>query len=222
MTAALNAHSMIGQFNALRRQIKHMDLLSLKHGDYVYLMHTDRMALHTELMNSRSVQDMYKTVDEQIVQVLFRDFKGMTTENMDLATSQLSQSLQKLSEIRYGFDRTNILIDEIRNLPGFNDEKLNTILNGVANNFGFHGELEDLLSNPTLLKKQLETTLRTRAGDSKLSRAAMAEALRGLSSGNPPEFMKRYSEELEDPAVKQVLDKYINKAVSDPTSYVET
>ena len=219
--SGLAANQIIGQFSQLRREIKRIDVISLKDAKVVTLLHMDRMALHQEFRNSKEITTLYGSFYDDVIDPIVKQFRGKTNDEIELMGSSLFHDIDTLAKNKYGFDRTTQLIEEAKNMASFSDDQLNSFLNVLATNFNFRDELGYLAMNPRALRKRIEATLRAQTGDSKLGMKNITDILQTAGSENPHRFLKPYEEELSNPAIKSRFDEIVNKDVLDPTAYVE-
>ena len=226
--SALAAHRMVGQFNKLRKQVKQLDLVNLKDVKMIVLPQVDRMAMNIEFRNSKDIQALYGSFYDEVIDPIWKQFRNMTSDEIDLVDSSLFKDIDAIARQKYGFDRTSQLVEEVKALPGFSDDHLHSFLNTLATDFRFRDDMGNIDLTPGGLRRKLEANLRAQTGDSKVGRKQMTDLLQSLSadfSGHSeiPAFLKPYSDEImSKPVLKTRLDSYIQKDILDPTSYVET
>ncbi len=221
--SALSAHQMVGEFNKLRKHLKRLDLVNLKDVKVITLPQMDRMAMNIEFRNNADIQNMYGSFFDDVVAPIWKQFRNMASDEVDLVDSSLFKDIDAIARQKYGFDRTSQLIEEAKTLPGFSDDHLHSFLNTLATDFRFRDDLGNIDLTPGGLRRKIEANLRAQTGESKVGRKNMVDALQSIDSDNPSTFLKPYWDEvLSKPALKGRLDKYIQKDVLDPTSYVET
>ena len=220
--SALDAHKLIGQFNKLRKNLKKVDLISLKDVKYVVLPQMDLMAYNLEFRNSADIQKAYGAFYDDVIAPIWDTFKGKTTDEIDLIDSSLFNDIDELAKQKYGFDRTSQLIDQVKTLPGFSDEHLHSFITTLATDFKFRDMLGDIDLAPGVLRRKLEATLRGLTGDSKLGMKSITDSLESVNSDAVSSYMKPYMKAFEEsPELKTTFNKIIQKDVLDPTAYVE-
>jgi hypothetical protein len=221
--SALAAHQLTTECAKLRKQIKRLDLVNLKDVKYIILPQLDRMALHQSFINDANIQNLYGGFYDDVIAPLVAEFSKMTSDEIDLMDSSLFKDVDDLAKQKYGFDRTQQLVEEAKTLKGFSDEHLHSFLNTLATDFRFRDlESGEIVLTPGMLRRRVEATLRAQTGHSKVGMKNITDSLQSLNSDNPSEFLKPYWEEMQaNPALQARLDRYIQTDVLDPRSYVE-
>lgn len=221
--SALAAHRTVGQFNALRKQLKRLDIVNLKDVKVITLPQLDRMALNLKFRNDKEIQNLYGSFFDDVIAPLWNKVRLMSSDEVDMAGSSFFKDIDELARQKYGFDRTSQLIEEAKTLPGFSDDHLHSFLNTLATDFRFRDDMGNIDLTPGGLRRKVEATLRAQTGESKVGRKHMTDALQSLNSDNPSKFLQKYSSELkEDPALLERYNKYVQTDILDPKSYVET
>lgn len=210
----------------LKDTIRGLDVVSLKSNEVINIMHVDRMAMMQKYMSNSAIKKVYGADYDAMIAPVLDTLDSMTTDNVNLATDAFVQDVLRLRELKYGRDRTEILKSELKGMHMMSDQKLHTLLTGLGNNFGrAHGTLTDTLSTPGLLRRNLETTLRTQFGEQKLGMAGLTDMLKSLDSGTPHELLAPYVKEFDDPVKGAALRARYNKIVDasplDPNAYVK-
>ena len=220
--SALDAHRSVGMCNALRKQIKKIDVISLKDVKVITLPSMDRMAMNLEFRNSTDIQKLYGGFFEDVIAPVWNELKKATTDDVELMESSLFQDIDELARQKYGFDRTSQLIEQAKALPGFSDEHLHSFINTLATDFRFHDELDNIDLAPGMLRRKVEATLRAQTGESKLGMKNITDALQSANSDNPSSFIEKYMDEFDEvPGLRERYNRYVEKDVLDPTAYVE-
>ena len=221
--SALVAHPLTTECAKLRKQIKRLDLVNLKDVKYIILPQLDRMALHQSFINDANIQNLYGGFYDDVIAPLVAEFSKMTSDEIDLMDSSLFKDVDDLAKQKYGFDRTQQLVEEAKTLKGFSDEHLHSFLNTLATDFRFRDlESGEIVLTPGMLRRRVEATLRAQTGHSKVGMKNITDSLQSLNSDNPSEFLKPYWEEMRaNPALQARLDRYIQTDVLDPRAYVE-
>ena len=220
--SALAAHKLVADCNKLRKHIKRLDLINLKDVKQIVLPQLDRMALNQAFINNTDIQNAYGSFYDDVIAPIWNEFKTARTDGVDLADSSLFQDVDELAKQRYGFNRTQQLVDSVKALPGFSDDHLHSFLNTLATDFRFRDELGNIDLTPGGLRRKVEATLRAQTGQSKVGMKNMTDALQSIGSSNPSQFMKDYVEEFaEKPWLEERWNRYVNADVLDPKTYVE-
>ena len=219
--ATLASQKFLAEVQALRAAVKKLDVISLKDARVITTLHVDRMALFQQFRNDSRIQKLYGEYYDKVLAPIVSDVKKMLSDDVDLAHTSIAQDILELSEMKYGFDRTSALIDEIKAMRGIRDDKLYIILNGLSNNFGMYGNLQNLTASPERLRNALEVSLRSLTGESKLSMPALTDMLKTAGTDHASKFLQDYAEEFKDPEIVQAFSKIVDGNVMDPGSFVE-
>ena len=220
--SALSAHKMVGQFNALRKQIKKLDLINLKDVKVITIPQMDRMAMNLEFRNNADIQALYGDFYNDVIDPIWKYFRDAMTDQVDLMDSSLFKDVDDIARQKYGFDRTSQLIEEAKTLPGFSDEHLHSFMNTLATDFRFRDDMGNIDLAPGQLRRKVEATLRAQTGGSKVGMKNITDSLQSLNSNNPSGFLKNYAKEFEaNPELLERYNRYIETDVLDPRAYVE-
>lgn len=220
--SALSAHKLTGECNKLRKMLKRLDIINLKDVKYVTLPQMDRMAMNLNFRNNQDIQAMYGSFYDDVIDPIWRRFKGKTSDEIDLMDSSLFDDIDQLAKQKYGFDRTSQLIEEAKTLPGFSDDHLHSFLNTLATDFRFRDELGNIDLSPGMLRRKVEATLRAQTGQSKVGMKNITDALTSIDSENPSQFLAPYVDIFkESPELKSRYMRYVETDVLDPRAYVE-
>ena len=212
----------IATCNAIRKQIKKTDIISLKDVKVITLPSMDRMAMNLEFRNSKDIQNLYGGFFDDVIAPVWNELKKAATDDVELMESALFQDVDELARQKYGFDRTSQLIEQAKTLPGFSDEHLHSFINTLATDFRFHDELDNIDLAPGMLRRKVEATLRAQTGESKLGMKNITDALQSANSDNPSGFIEKYMDEFDEvPGLRERYNSYVEKDVLDPTAYVE-
>lgn len=220
--SALDAHKLVGMCNTIRKQIKKIDIISLKDVKVITLPSMDRMAMNLEFRNSADIQKLYGRFFEDVIAPIWSELKKAVTDDAELMESSLFQDVDELARQKYGFDRTSQLIEQAKTLPGFSDDHLHSFINTLATDFRFHDELDNIDLAPGMLRRKVEATLRAQTGESKLGMKNITDALQSANSDNPSGFIEKYMNEFDEVSgLRERYNRYVEKDVLDPTAYVE-
>lgn len=210
----------------LKDTIRGLDIVSLKDNEVITIMHIDRMAMFRKFAEDPSIAKVYGNDFDNIIAPALDILESRSLDDIDLATDTFVQDLLRMRELKYGHDRTEMLISELKTLHTLSDKKLHSVLNGLGNNFGrAHGTLVDTLSNPEILRRNLEVTTRTQFGVPKLGNAGMTDILKSVDTDAPSEFLAPYIKEFDDPvkgsALKAKYDSIANASSLEHGAYVK-
>ena len=209
----------------LKDTIRGLDIVSLKDNEVITIMHVDRMAMMQKYMEAPAIAKTLGADYDNIIAPAVNMLKNKELDNIDLASDTLVKDIMRLEELKYGRDRTDMLMKQFQSIHTLSDNKLHTLMNGLGNNFGrAHGTLTDTISTPGLLRRNLETTAKTQGGTQKIGINGLTDILRSVDSVPSP-YIKVDTSIFDDvekgAAYKAKYDKIANASALDPTSYVK-
>ena len=219
--AALVTHKFTTEFRKLRKQIKKIDVVSLRDAKVVSLLHMDRMALHQQLRNDPAITKLYKDAYNDLFDSFIKEIDNMISEQAGFMESSFVQDMLFIKKQRNGKLITDNMITRARAVEGFTDDQLHVFLDLLASNFRTPGDLDELMLNPGSLRRKLEATIKAQTGESKLGMRNLTDALQSIDSEAPADFLVKYRDELSNPKVREDYDRIVNRDALDPKAYVE-
>lgn len=219
--AALVAHRFTTEFRKLRKQVKKIDVVSLKDAKVVSLLHMDRMALHQQLRNDPAITKLYKDSYNDLFDPFIKEIHSMISDQADFMESSFVQDMLFIEKQRNGKLITDDMITRARAVEGFSDDQLHVFLDLLASNFRTPGDLDELMLNSGALRRKLETTIKAQTGESKLGMRNLTDTLQSIDSEAPADFLIKYKDELSNPKVREAYDRIVNRDALDPKAYVE-
>lgn len=216
-TSGIVANSYVGPYQKLIDSLKQLDVVSVQDNEVITLAHIDRMTMFDKYSESEGVTSLLQTFHRDVIAPFIDEVSGgKTLEDVELADSPISLQLRELDRIQSGFIITKILKQRIQKL-GYSNNKIQSIMTGLANNFGCAGKLHDLTASPNILRKNVEATLKAQSGRPKFNISGIVDSLKTITSDTPDAILKPYADEIKsDPDLLRTFNEIVNSDISDP------
>ena len=209
------------------------DLLELKHvvekrielsgNEVITQMHLDRQVKHDTLIRDSRFTRVFDDLYERAFKPAFDLLDSKRLQGMDaFGNSKIYQSLMKLGDIKYTYNRYRRFIQEIDSLP-ISDEAKYAVRNGLFGNFGESGKnLTEVTRKPGKIRTWLNAMLYNEFSSSKVGMDTLTARLNTIDNYEPDELIASYVDEIKNN--KQLDDWYrglMQGDSADPQVYLE-